>query len=60
LARLIRERPVSVNLAERHIRVSSKRRNLPEYVNVHGVFPDEDGGHAVCALDRGAEDIIKL
>jgi hypothetical protein len=60
LARLIRERPVFVNLAEGRIRVSSKRRNLSEYINIRGVFPGKDGGYAVRALDPGPEDIIKL
>ena len=44
LARLIRERPVFVNVARRRFRGPSKRRNLPEYVNVSGVFVCEDGG----------------
>ena len=42
LARLIRERPVFVNVAGRRIRSPSKRRNLHEYINFAGVFLCED------------------
>jgi len=44
LARLIRERPVFVNVAGCRIPGPSKRRNLREYINVIGGFPCEDGG----------------
>jgi DNA primase catalytic subunit len=44
LARLIRERPVFVNVASCRRRGSSKRRNLLEYINISGVFQYEDGG----------------
>jgi hypothetical protein len=57
LARLIRERPVFVNLAACHIRVSSKRRNSREYITVRGVFQGEDGGTLAGALDREPADI---
>jgi hypothetical protein len=43
LARLIRERPVSVNVARCRIRASSKRRNFDEYIDLGGVFQNEDG-----------------
>jgi hypothetical protein len=38
LARLIRERPVFVNVATRRISGSSKRRNWREYICFRGVF----------------------
>jgi hypothetical protein len=64
LARLIRERPVFVNVASRRVRASSKRRNLLEYVNVSRVFPCEDGGSSRRALDAELDaepaDIIEL
>jgi hypothetical protein len=43
LARLIRERPVFVNLAARRIRVLRNAHNVREYINIRGVFPWEDG-----------------
>jgi len=57
LARLIRERPVFVNLAACHIRVSSKRRNSREYIDIRGVFYGKDGGTPARALDRELGDI---
>jgi hypothetical protein len=56
LARLIRERPVFVNVAERSAPGPSKRRNLWEYINVTGGFLCEDGGSpsksAIADLDN--------
>jgi len=56
LARLIRERPVFVNVAGCRIRGPSKRRNLLIYMNVSGGFPCEDGGSpsksAIADLDN--------
>jgi hypothetical protein len=43
LARLIRERPVSVNVSRCRIRRSSKRRNSREYIDRKGLFQGEDG-----------------
>jgi hypothetical protein len=57
LARLIRERPVFVNVARRRIRGASKRRNFAEYVDFSGVFACEDGGSPGGALDREPADI---
>ena len=56
LARLIRERPVFVNVAQRRIPGPSKRRNLREYINFCGVFQCEDSGSpsksAIANLDN--------
>jgi hypothetical protein len=56
LARLIRERPVFVNVAQRRIPGPSKRRNLREYINFCGVFQCEDSGSpsksAIADLDN--------
>jgi hypothetical protein len=38
LARLIRERPVFVNVARRRSEAASKPRNFAEYVDFSGVF----------------------
>jgi hypothetical protein len=61
LARLIRERPVFVNLAaclnwgDRG--GASKRHDLREYINICGVFHGRDGGLQACALDPELADI---
>ena len=60
LARLIRERPVFVNVASYRVRGPSKRRNFYEYINVCGVFPCKDGGSPRRALDAEPADIIEL
>jgi hypothetical protein len=56
LARLIRERPVFVNVAGRRNRYPSKRRNSSEYIDIRGVFQCEDGGSpsksAIADLDN--------
>src|SRR6478735_383484 len=56
LARLIRERPVFVNVARRRAPGPSKRRNFREYINVTGGFPCEDScspfGPAMADLDK--------
>jgi hypothetical protein len=57
LARLIRERPVFVNVARCRNPGSLKRRNLREYINICGVFPREDGGPRRRALDPEPADI---
>ena len=53
LARLIRERPVFVNLAACRIWGPSKRRISSEYINIRGVFYYEGGSSHGCALDDG-------
>jgi hypothetical protein len=64
LARLIRERPVFVNVAGCRIPDPSKRRNLREYIRFGGVFQCEDRGALPRALDPEPadtiEDIIEL
>jgi hypothetical protein len=57
LARLIRERPVFVNVARRRSEGPSKRRNFAEYVDFSGVFACEDGGAPGGALDREPAEI---
>jgi hypothetical protein len=59
LARLIRERPVFVNVAGCRIPDPSKRRNLREYIGFRGVFQNEDGGSPPRALDPEPADIIE-
>jgi len=57
LARLIRERPVSVNVARCRIGASTKPLNLLEYIHSDGVFVWKDGGAPVCACDREPPNI---
>jgi hypothetical protein len=57
LARLIRERPVFVNVARRRSEGASKPRNFAEYVDFSGVFQGEDSGSPGGALDREPADI---
>jgi hypothetical protein len=59
LARLIRERPVFVNVAGCRIPDPSKRRNLREYIGFRGVFQGEDGGLPSRALDPEPADTIE-
>jgi hypothetical protein len=59
LARLIRERPVFVNVAGCRIPDPSKRRNLREYIGFRGVFQNEDRGSPPRALDPEPADIIE-
>jgi hypothetical protein len=59
LARLIRERPVFVNVAGCRIRAPSKRRNLREYIKIRGVFYCEDSGSPRRALDPEPADTIE-
>jgi len=59
LARLIRERPVFVNVAGGRIPGLSKRRNLREYIRFRGVFQGEDGGSPLRALDPEPADTIE-
>ena len=54
LARLIRERPLFVNVARRRWRVSLKGRNWGEYICFRGVFSGEGGGSG---RDREPADI---
>ena len=57
LARLIRERPVFVNVAGRRSEDASEPRNFAEYVDFSGVLHGEDGGSPGGALDREPADI---
>jgi hypothetical protein len=57
LARLIRERPVFVNVARRRSEGTSKPRNFAEYVDFSGVFQGKDSGSPDGALDREPADI---
>ena len=59
LARLIRERPVFVNVAGCRIPDPSKRRSLREYTGFRGVFQGEDGGLPSRALDPEPADTIE-
>jgi hypothetical protein len=51
--RLIRERPVFVNLGRGCRRAAPERRILREFVDLCGVFRVEDGGRMAPTLDEG-------
>jgi hypothetical protein len=57
LARLIRERPVFVNVAGRHGRRSPKHLDWSEYIEIFGVFQGKDSGTSAFTLDGGTRDI---
>jgi hypothetical protein len=57
LARLIRERPVFVNLGRGFWAAAPERRSLREYIDFRGVFGVEDGVVVGATPNNGTADI---